>query len=370
MAMSPLAGSALTGMFSYISDDGIAHLRDHKFAAAESTPIDQLMDPFWLAVARRLPRRISPNAVSVFGGASALACTVAVVLATRYASAAAHVAAGFLLLVYQTADAVDGKHARLTRQSTPLGSFVDHGIDAFVGFCLGVGVCVVLDPELSTLTMVGMCAFHSTWFAAQVCELGTGALDTRGVTEGEFAAAAVLALPGLWRLDVYASELMLPGVGAVEARLPLEVLIAAGCGIHTAFQAAVALSGPGARTTCAPLLHFGLHNLVGVSLSTASLGQQSPLLALSSVGMDACMLMTKARLTVLTRTPWKMQLDGLPFLLAAVANIAGFGVGPPIFGVVLLWQVVAFVLLWHDSISRICRSLDIPFLAEVPDKAQ
>lgn len=35
-----------------------------------------------------------------------------------------------VLFAYQTLDAVDGKHARATKQSSPLGQLFDHGCDA------------------------------------------------------------------------------------------------------------------------------------------------------------------------------------------------------------------------------------------------
>ena len=56
--------------------------------------------------------------------------------------------APLLIFVYMTCDAVDGKHARHTGQSSVLGAVVDHGIDAFCAFTTGVAVTVTADPEL------------------------------------------------------------------------------------------------------------------------------------------------------------------------------------------------------------------------------
>ncbi|EMS62205.1 putative CDP-alcohol phosphatidyltransferase class-I family protein 2 [Triticum urartu] len=41
-----------------------------------------------------------------------------------------HLAHGILLFLYQTFDAVDGKQARRTSSSSPLGELFDHGCDA------------------------------------------------------------------------------------------------------------------------------------------------------------------------------------------------------------------------------------------------
>ncbi|CAK8995742.1 Cholinephosphotransferase 1 (Diacylglycerol cholinephosphotransferase 1) [Durusdinium trenchii] len=97
-----------------------------------------------------------------------------------------------------TCDAVDGKHARNTKQSTPLGAVVDHGIDAFCAFTTGVAVTVTADPALEDpWLMLAYCMFHGAWFSAQWGELTWGSLDQRGITEGEFASMLVIALPGI-----------------------------------------------------------------------------------------------------------------------------------------------------------------------------
>jgi len=45
------------------------------------------------------------------------------------------------VFTYQNLDNVDGKQARRTGNSTPLGMLFDHGCDAFglIFLCLGVG---------------------------------------------------------------------------------------------------------------------------------------------------------------------------------------------------------------------------------------
>ena len=69
--------------FRYVSDEGILNLKKHEFHAGEYTPLDLAMNPFWLWCQRLLPRWISPNAVSLFGGLSALLGTIIVVSSDR-----------------------------------------------------------------------------------------------------------------------------------------------------------------------------------------------------------------------------------------------------------------------------------------------
>ena len=51
---------------------------------------------------------------------------------------------GFGLFVYQTLDAVDGKQARRTGSSSPLGELFDHGCDALSMCIVMIGAAVAL----------------------------------------------------------------------------------------------------------------------------------------------------------------------------------------------------------------------------------
>jgi phosphatidylglycerophosphate synthase len=43
----------------------------------------------------------------------------------------------FALFLYQTMDAIDGKHARNTSKQSPLGELFDHGLDCF-SYCFTI----------------------------------------------------------------------------------------------------------------------------------------------------------------------------------------------------------------------------------------
>uniref|UniRef100_A0A453N208 Uncharacterized protein n=1 Tax=Aegilops tauschii subsp. strangulata TaxID=200361 RepID=A0A453N208_AEGTS len=63
-----------------------------------------------------------------------------------------HLAHGILLFLYQTFDAVDGKQARRTNSSSPLGELFDHGCDALActslsPWLLGALLCVEMLPS-------------------------------------------------------------------------------------------------------------------------------------------------------------------------------------------------------------------------------
>lgn len=47
----------------------------------------------------------------------------------------------FLIFLAQTFDAIDGKHARNTKRSSPLGQLMDHGCDAFSNSFMIIMLC-------------------------------------------------------------------------------------------------------------------------------------------------------------------------------------------------------------------------------------
>ena len=67
------------------------------------------------------------------------------------------------LFMYQTLDAVDGKHARATGQSTPLGALFDHGIDGSVMNIMGIVVLLVMwgDEESNSQASAGILSIFS-----------------------------------------------------------------------------------------------------------------------------------------------------------------------------------------------------------------
>ena len=62
---------------------------------------------------------------------------------------------GFGLFVYQSLDAIDGKQARRTGSSSPLGELFDHGCDSISTGKINLNF--ILDPNYSLLFQ---CSLH------------------------------------------------------------------------------------------------------------------------------------------------------------------------------------------------------------------
>ena len=83
-----------------------------------------------------LPEWMAPNLVTLTGFSfilSALACVFPFINGFQQTPPPwALLWTGFAMIAYQTLDAMDGKQARRTNSSSPLGALFDHGCDAVV----------------------------------------------------------------------------------------------------------------------------------------------------------------------------------------------------------------------------------------------
>lgn len=79
------------------------------------------------------------------------------------------------LFLYQTLDGSDGKQARRTKQSSPLGEVFDHGVDAV---CLTIHVCILClltlrTPEFSWYSWIHLVGMWFAFFTAHFEHLHT-----------------------------------------------------------------------------------------------------------------------------------------------------------------------------------------------------
>lgn len=94
----------------------------------------------------------------------------------------------FGLFVYQSLDAIDGKQARRTKSSSPLGELFDHGCDAvstvFVTIAFAVELRLGQDPWIMfSMCFLAMSAFYTAhWQTYVTGSLKFGTID---VTEAQ-----------------------------------------------------------------------------------------------------------------------------------------------------------------------------------------
>jgi phosphatidylglycerophosphate synthase len=105
-------------------------------------------------------------------------------------------------------DAIDGRQARRTNSSSPLGQLFDHGCDCIVSGFFGLFTCHVCLIGWSWAAVLAVIVTHLMFFSAQWYERHTGVCPTNigglfGVTEAELLVAltqlAGFLFPGFGR---------------------------------------------------------------------------------------------------------------------------------------------------------------------------
>ncbi|XP_077408067.1 ethanolaminephosphotransferase 1 [Vanacampus margaritifer] len=129
-------------LYEYVTPEQLAGFDRYKYSAVDSNPLSvYVMHPFWNFVVKFLPKWLAPNLIT-FTGFMFLVVNFLMLAFYDYdfnASAVGHahvpswvwVTAGIFNFLAYTLDGVDGKQARRTNSSTPLGELFDHGLDSW-----------------------------------------------------------------------------------------------------------------------------------------------------------------------------------------------------------------------------------------------
>jgi len=121
-------------MIEYIKDSDIKALKKYKYSSVDKSLIQKyILNPYWCWLVEKVPLWVAPNLITLSGF---MFMVVSVCLLVFYGSnweqvpGWLYVLWGVNLFIYQSLDAIDGKQARRTGSSGPLGELFDHGCDA------------------------------------------------------------------------------------------------------------------------------------------------------------------------------------------------------------------------------------------------
>jgi len=130
---------------NYLKPEHLAGFDQYKYSAIDTSPLSKyVMHPFWNACVKICPMWLAPNLLTFVGFLFTVANWV---LLTHYdyyyyasSSGYPHVpdwvwlACAINHFLAHTLDGIDGKQARRTQSSTPLGELFDHGLDSWTSF--------------------------------------------------------------------------------------------------------------------------------------------------------------------------------------------------------------------------------------------
>lgn len=167
-----------------------------------------------------LPMWIAPNLITLAG----LLCQVTATLLMLYyvpdlrgrAPAWVYLSNSVSVFAYQTLDGLDGKQARRTGSSSPLGQLFDHGCDALSVPLLMICAAGAANLGSGVRPMVAQALVMLPWVIGNWEEYHTGVLNVGngwiGVTEGQFGLV-ILHLISAWRgPDIWQTPTRLLGI--------------------------------------------------------------------------------------------------------------------------------------------------------------
>ncbi|XP_073055072.1 choline/ethanolaminephosphotransferase 1-like isoform X2 [Primulina eburnea] len=142
----------------YIGAHGVAALHRYKYSGVDHSYLAKyVLQPFWTRCVTFFPLWMPPNMITLTGFMFLLTSALLGYLYSPQLDSPpprwVHFAHGLLLFLYQTFDAVDGKQARRTNSSSPLGELFDHG-EPFILFIF----------ESLAFGSTAMCGRNAFWF--------------------------------------------------------------------------------------------------------------------------------------------------------------------------------------------------------------
>ncbi|CAI9723355.1 ethanolaminephosphotransferase 1-like [Octopus vulgaris] len=204
----------------------LRRLLEHQYKAEGSSLLEPVMQKFWRWLVEQVPRWWAPNAITATGLVLNIMTTLVMVY---YSPDAKHKVPSWVYIInalgvfiYQSLDAIDGKQARRTSTSTPLGELLDHGCDSLSTVFVTIGICIALELGHHLNWFFFNCfaimfLFYSAHWQSYVS--GTLRFGMIDVTEGQLIVMAVYLFNAFVGTDFW--RLQVPGLGTSFQLIPV-----------------------------------------------------------------------------------------------------------------------------------------------------
>uniref|UniRef100_A0AAG5DHZ7 diacylglycerol cholinephosphotransferase n=1 Tax=Anopheles atroparvus TaxID=41427 RepID=A0AAG5DHZ7_ANOAO len=190
-------------------------LGDHKYSCTNVSLMDPFLQPWWCWLVSKVPMWFAPNLITIVGLIINIITTLVLIYFSpngreeppRWASALC--AAG--LFIYQSLDAIDGKQARRTNSSSPLGELFDHGCDSISTVFVALSACISVQLGFYPRWMFFQCFCAMTLFYCahwQTYVSGTLRFGRIDVTEAQCTIIGIHLIsavfgPTIWMTKIF-----------------------------------------------------------------------------------------------------------------------------------------------------------------------
>ncbi|XP_033343855.1 cholinephosphotransferase 1 isoform X6 [Bombus vosnesenskii] len=206
-----------------LSPGQLKRLSEHKYSCTTNSLLDGFLQPWWDWLVSKVPLWLAPNLITIVGLIVNIATTLILVYYSPDAKIEAPRWACFLcalgLFIYQSLDAIDGKQARRTGTSTPLGELFDHGCDSISTVFIALSACIAVQLGYYPTWMFFQCFCAMTLFYCahwQTYVSGSLRFGKVDVTEAQFTIIMIHLISAIFGPQVWMIEIPVLGVGTIS----------------------------------------------------------------------------------------------------------------------------------------------------------
>ncbi|XP_066489274.1 cholinephosphotransferase 1 [Tiliqua scincoides] len=300
----------------------LKRLEQHRYSAAGCTLLDRLLQPYWAWLVERMPLWLAPNAITLAGFVLHLLPVLLLIAccptATQQAPSWVLLSCALGLFIYQSLDAIDGKQARRTNSSSPLGELFDHGCDSVSTVFVGIGACIAVrlgtNPDwLFFCTFVGMFLFYCAHWQTYVSGmLKFGKFD---VTEAQISVIALYLLSAFGGTTLWDTKI--PMLNLSVKMIPVAAIVCGGIYSASSYFSIIFRGGVGKNgstiagtSVLSPGLHIGLILTLAVMIykkSTTHLFENHPFLYIITFGCVNAKITQKLVIAHMTKSEIFLQ---------------------------------------------------------------
>ncbi|XP_011051256.1 PREDICTED: cholinephosphotransferase 1 isoform X5 [Acromyrmex echinatior] len=247
-----------------LSTGQLKRLSEHKYSCTSNSILDGFLQPWWDWLVSKVPLWLAPNLITVLGLIVNIVTTLILVYYSPDARTEAPRWACFLcalgLFIYQSLDAIDGKQARRTGTSTPLGELFDHGCDSISTVFVALSACIAVQLGYYPTWMFFQCFCAMTLFYCahwQTYVSGSLRFGKVDVTEAQFTIITIHLISAIFGPQIWMIELpytgtevkVFPlwaavGIAILLAQSSISVILAGGVGKNGSTVAGTSVLSP------------------------------------------------------------------------------------------------------------------------------
>ncbi|XP_017017003.1 cholinephosphotransferase 1 isoform X1 [Drosophila kikkawai] len=197
-----------------LSAQQLRKLSEHKYSCFSASLLDPLLQPWWNWLVAQTPLWLAPNLITIVGLILNVVTTLILICYSPNGVEPPPRWTCFLcalgLFIYQSLDSIDGKQARRTNTSSPLGELFDHGCDSISTVFVALSACVScqLGHYPNWLFFQCFCAIALFYCAHwQTYVSGTMRFGRIDVTEAQFSIIAIHLISAVLGPEIWLTKL-------------------------------------------------------------------------------------------------------------------------------------------------------------------